>query len=90
MRPIPVIKSAKKRLKQNRKRRARNKERKEKLREVTKKIDKLISAGNKEEAEDLLPELARLADRAASKGPLHENKAARIKSKFSKRVDSMD
>ncbi|MEF8726231.1 MAG: 30S ribosomal protein S20 [Candidatus Bipolaricaulota bacterium] len=90
MRPIPVIKSAKKRLKQNRKRRARNKERKKKLREVTKKIDKLISAGNKEEAEDLLPELARLADRAASKGPLHENKAARIKSKFSKRVDSMD
>lgn len=53
-------------------------------------MDNLITEGDKEEAENLLPELARLADRAASKGPLHKKKAGRIKSKYARRVQAMD
>lgn len=53
-------------------------------------MKELISQGEKEEAEELLPELARAADKAASKGPLHKNKAGRIKSKFAKMVGELD
>lgn len=53
-------------------------------------MKKLISQGKKEEAEELLPELASVADRAASKGPLHKNRAGRIKSKFAKQVNELD
>ncbi len=56
---------------------------------MKKKMDKLIEAGNKAEAEELLPELMRVTDRAASKGPLHENKAGRIKSKYARRIDEL-
>ena len=87
---IPVIKSAKKRLKQNKKRRKRNAKRKQDLKQVMKRMDKLVASEDSEEAKKLLPELMRMADRAASKGPLHENKAARIKSKYSRRVDSLE
>jgi|GEM_PF-2935646 len=53
-------------------------------------LDKLISQGEKEEAEELMPELASVADQAASKGPLHKNKAGRIKSKFARRINELD
>jgi ribosomal protein S20 len=52
-------------------------------------MDELLAEEDVEGAEELLPELMRVADRAASKGPLHENKAGRIKSKYSKRVDDL-
>jgi len=52
-------------------------------------MDKLISQGKKEEAEELMPELASVADQAASKGPLHKNKASRIKSKYMKRINNI-
>ena len=52
-------------------------------------MDELLAEEDVEGAKELLPELMRVADRAASKGPLHENKAGRIKSKYSKRVDDL-
>jgi ribosomal protein S20 len=54
-----------------------------------KEMDGLIEEGNKEEAEELLPELMSVADKAAGNGPLHVNKASRIKSKYSRRVDEL-
>lgn len=53
-------------------------------------MKKLISEGKKEEAEELMPELASAADKAAGKGPLHKNKAGRIKSKFAKKINKLD
>lgn len=53
-------------------------------------MDKLIAQGKKEEAEEFMPELASVADRAASKGPLHKNKAGRIKSKFARQISELD
>ncbi|MCF7876532.1 30S ribosomal protein S20 [Candidatus Bipolaricaulota bacterium] len=86
---MPIIKSAKKRLRQNKKRRERNKERKKKLKEITKEMNGLLEKEDEEGARELLPELMRAADRAASKGPLHQNKASRIKSKYARRVDDL-
>jgi ribosomal protein S20 len=53
-------------------------------------MEKLISQGKKEESKELLPELASVVDQAASKGPLHKNKAGRIKSKFARRINELD
>ena len=86
---MPTIKSAKKRLRQSRKRKERNDARKRKLKKVTKELDQLIESGHKEEAQELIPELMKVADRAASKGPLHKNKASRIKSKYMKRINNI-
>jgi len=52
-------------------------------------MDKLLEEEDLEGAKNLLPELMRVADRAASKGPLHENKAGRIKSKYARRVEDL-
>lgn len=49
----------------------------------------MIEEEDEERARELLPELMRVADRAASKGPLHRNKASRIKSKYARRVDDL-
>ena len=87
---IPIIESAKKRLRQNEKRRKRNKKIKAELKAVTKKLDKLIEQGEKEEAQELLPDLMQCADKAASKGPFHRNKSARIKSKYHRKVNEIE
>jgi len=52
-------------------------------------MDRLLEEEDVEAAEELLPELMRVVDKAASKGPLHRNKAGRIKSKYAKRVDDL-
>jgi small subunit ribosomal protein S20 len=88
--PIPNIKSAKKRLAQSEKRRLRNRRRLAALKRVTKELERHLQAGEKDEARQLLPRLMQVADRAASKGPLHRNKAARIKSKWMRRVNQLD
>ncbi len=87
---IPIIESAKKRLRQNKKRRKLNQKRKDDLKAVTKEMDGLLEQGKTEEAEELLPELMKYADKAARKGSFHKNKASRIKSKYSKMVNKVD
>lgn len=49
-------------------------------------IRKHLSAGQREEAKALLPQLAKVADKAAARGTIHKNKAARLKSRFMKLV----
>ena len=86
---MPTIKSSKKRLRQNAKKRERNKIRKDKLKKVVKEIEGLIDQGEKEKAEEMVPEFMKTVDRAAAKGPLHKNKAARIKSKIMKKLNDI-
>lgn len=59
------------------------------MKRVTKELERQIAAGEQERARELLPKLMQAADRAASKGPLHRNKAARIKSRWMKRVNRL-
>lgn len=49
-------------------------------------IRKHLSAGQKQEAQALLPQLAKALDKAASRGAIHQNKAARLKARFMKLV----
>lgn len=77
-------------MRQNEKRRARNRRRLTALKRVTKELERHLAAGEKEQARELLPKLMQAADRAAAKGPLHRNKAARIKSKWMRRVNQLD
>jgi len=49
-------------------------------------IRKHLIAGQKQEAQALLPQLAKAADKAAAHGAIHKNKAARLKARFMKLV----
>ena len=76
---MPVIKSAKKKLRQDKKRTLQNKKLKDDLKDVLKK------AQNTQKREDII-EAIRLADKAAKKNVIHNNKASRIKSRLSKLI----
>lgn len=74
---MPVIKSAKKKLRQDRKRAVRNKKIKNLLKSLIKNVK------NKPSKKKAL-EAIKIADKAVKKHVLHKNKAARIKSGLSK------
>lgn len=83
---MPTIKSAEKRLRQSEKRRKHNKSVRSRIRTETRK---LMEAGSAEEAEEHLQELYALLDRAAAKDVIHENKAAREKSRLARHVEEL-
>jgi small subunit ribosomal protein S20 len=75
--PMPVIKSAKKKLRKDRKKELQNKT----LRILFKKSVKLAQ---KSPTESNLRQAVKITDKIAKKGIIHQNKAARIKSKLAK------
>ena len=88
MSTIPNIASASKRLRQSQKRRGLNRAKKAAIKRVERQIRLHLEAGEKEAARALLPELAKAADKAAKRNTIHANKAARIKSRWTKRVQT--
>ena len=83
------IKSAKKRAKQAEKRRQHNASRRSMMRTYIKKVLKAVESGDAQVAQTALRETSRVLDRFASKGLIHKNKAARHKSRLSKRVNAL-
>jgi small subunit ribosomal protein S20 len=81
---MPIIKSAKKRVKITEKRTLLNREWKNKIKMAIKNFEKVIEEGNKEEALSSLNEAFKVIDKAAGKGILHKNNAARKKSHLNK------
>ena len=75
--PMPVIKSAKKKLKKDRKRETANKS----LRNLFKKTLKLAE---KSPTEANVRKAVKVIDKTAKKNIIHSNKAARLKSKLAK------
>ena len=63
---MPIIKSAKKALRQSKKRRINNIQKKKKLKEVIKKIQSLIAEKKTKEAKALLPQVYKLLDKATT------------------------
>lgn len=53
-----------------------------------KEIRLLLEANNRQGAEALLPELAKAVDKAAKRNTIHPNKAARIKSRWTQRIQA--
>lgn len=83
---MPIIKSAKKALRQNVKRRAFNLERKAKVKEVIKKFRKLLAAGKTEEAQAYLPQVYKALDKVAKTGYVKSGRARRLKSRLAKKL----
>lgn len=80
------IQSAKKRIRQNAKRRAHNRAARSRLRTAVKKLRAEVAQGNTEGANELLSPTLSLIDRTAQKGIIHQNTAARTKSRLAKAV----
>ncbi len=81
---MPITKAAKKSLKQSEKRRVLNLRYKRSMKDVCKKIEDLCTAGKKKDAAKLLPQAMRAIDKAAKRGVVKENTAARKKSRLSR------
>ncbi len=83
---MPIIKSAKKSLRQSKKRGGRNIQKKKIIKKLLKEIKKLASEKKTKEAEKLLPQAYKLLDKAAKTGLIKENTAARKKSRITKLI----
>ncbi len=79
---MPVIKSAKKRLRQEKKRAVRNLDYKNKMKDLLKEIRALVSEKKIKEAKELLPKVYKILDKSAKKGVIKENTASRKKSRI--------
>ncbi len=86
---MPNIKSAKKRVITAEKARQRNVAARSKMRTLIKKVLKACAENNKEAAAAAYKEAEPVLDRAACKGLIHKNKAARHKSKLSAKIKAL-
>lgn len=80
---------AKKRAKQAEVRRQRNISQKNTMRTAIKKVLKAVQSNDKELAATSLKEVTKLTDRAVNKKLIHDNKAARIKSRLNQKVKAL-
>lgn len=83
---MPQHKSAEKRVRQNNKKRARNVQKKTQIKTSIKNVK---NASDKEQAQNELKAAISILDRMSTKGLIHKNKAANLKSKLSKKVNGM-
>lgn len=83
---MPHSASSKKRHRQNLRDREQNRQVKTVLKNSIRKVLDAVSGGDVDLAQERLRGVAKTADRAAAKGTIHRNRAARIKSRLSTRV----
>ena len=81
--------SARKQMRQSLKRRARNRKNTSQLKTQVKKLRAAVAKGDSEAAKKLLSETVGAIDKAAKKGVIHDNAAARYKSRLSRRVNAL-
>lgn len=87
---MPIIKSAKKQMRQNKKRRARNYPIRSELKTTYKKALTLIKEGNVEEAKKFLPFAYKIIDMAAKKKIIHDKNAANKKSRIALALNDLE
>jgi len=83
---MPITKGAKKALRASKRKEVFNVRRKRAMKDVVKKIQKLSDAGNQKDAEALLPTAYKAIDKAAKRGVIKDNTAARKKSRLVARI----
>lgn len=86
---LPNIKSAKKRVKVSESKGLRNKMIKTSLKTSLKKYEAAIASGDKEAANATYKEAVKKIDKAVAKGILHKNTAARKKSRFTRKLNTL-
>lgn len=82
-------KSAEKRARQSERRNEANRRNRSRLRTEIKKLRAAIEAGNREEARSLLVAAVSLIDKSIQKGIIHQNAAARYKSRLTTGVNGL-
>ncbi len=87
---MPNIKSAIKRVLVNDKNRAHNATVKSAMRTTVKNAEVALAGDNAEAAKEALLLASKKLDKAASKGLIHKNAAARKKSRLAKRLNSLN
>ncbi|MBP5678753.1 MAG: 30S ribosomal protein S20 [Bacilli bacterium] len=87
---MPNIKSAKKRMRSNAKKADVNTLVSSSMKTAVKKVEKEVKAGNKQEASNNLNIALQRIDKAMGSGLVHQNKAARLKSRLIKSVNTME
>ncbi|SNR72820.1 30S ribosomal protein S20 [Desulfurobacterium atlanticum] len=87
---MPNIKSAKKRLRQNVKRRQRNRYYIRRLKTESKKVLAAVEEKNLELAKEQLKVAMKYIERAAARGVIHKNEAARRMSRIAKAVAQLE
>jgi len=87
---MPNIKSAKKRMRSNAKKADVNTLITSSMRTAVKNFEKEAKTGNKEEASNKLNIAIQRIDKAMSSGKVHKNKAARLKSRLTKMMNTME
>jgi small subunit ribosomal protein S20 len=86
---MPNHKSAEKRVRQNEKRRLVNRSSRSSLRTQIKKLRTALSSGDKQQSQELLTPTIALIDKSVNKGVLHQNTAARYKSRLTVHVNKL-
>lgn len=79
---MPILRSAKKQLRQNATHRARNDRYRDLFRESRVAFERLVTGNNLKEATEAFPKLQKIIDTLAKKNLIHDNKAARQKSRY--------
>ena len=81
--------SALKQMRQSLRHRARNRKNLSQVRTQIKKLREALAKGDADAARTLLPETVGAIDKAAKKGVVHDNAAARYKSRLSRRLAAL-
>ncbi|MBI4709303.1 MAG: 30S ribosomal protein S20 [Candidatus Portnoybacteria bacterium] len=84
---MPIKESAKKALRQEKKHRVLNLARQKAAKDVVKKIKKMATAGQKDEAKKLVSQAYQAVDKAVKRGVIKKNTAARQKSRLMKMLN---
>ncbi|MCQ6273617.1 30S ribosomal protein S20 [Bacillus sp. V3B] len=87
---MPNIKSAIKRVKTNEKKNAQNTMIKSDMRTSVKKVEAAIATNEANTAANTFTVATRKLDKAAAKGLIHKNAAARKKSRLAKKINSLN
>ena len=83
---MPIIKSAKKRMRQNVVRNARNRVRRSTLRTSIRRLHEVLAAGDQDAIRAQWVQTQGIIDRTAQMGIIHRNAAARTKSRLARRI----
>ncbi|WP_043933938.1 30S ribosomal protein S20 [Bacillus sp. EB01] len=86
---MPNIKSAIKRVKINEKNNAQNTAVKSTMRTAVKKVEAAVTVNDSAAAKDAYANAASKLDKAATKGLIHKNAAARKKARLAKKINSL-
>jgi len=86
---MPNTKQALKRMRVTEKRTARNRHVKSTVKTAVRRFGETLAKGSLESASDKLTAAVKVLDKAAGKGVLHKNTAARKKSRMAKRLNKL-